>query len=122
MECEICFEPYDNGDRAPLVLACKCQKVMCLSCVLLRLQSTARCPYCSIRWSVRNYVTQCRDGTPSDMLERMLVAFQSKAPEIPHNRASSVLGSGELRNYYEKFLEENGRKAEEKSAEQVNHQ
>lgn len=66
-------------------------------------------------------MTQCRDGTPSDMLERMLVAFKIKEPEIPHNRASSVLGSGELRNYYEKFLEENGRKAEEKSAEQVNH-
>lgn len=120
MECEICFESYDNEDRTPLVLACKCRKIMCLSCVLLRLKSTARCPYCSIRWSVRNYVAQCRDGTPSNLLDKLLLAFQAKEPEIPLIRASSVLGSGELRNYYEKFLEENGRKAEEKSAEQVN--
>ena len=122
MECEICFESYDNEDRTPLILACKCRKIMCLSCVLLRLKSTARCPYCSIRWSVRNYVTQCRDGTPSNLLEKLVLAFQAKEPEIPLTRSSSVLGSGELRNYYEKFLEDNGRKAEEKSAEQVKRQ
>ena len=71
---------------------------------------------------MRNYVTQCRDGTPSNLLDELLLAFQAKEPEIPLIRASSALGSGELRNYYEKFLEENGRKAEEKSAEQVKRQ
>ena len=64
-------------------------------------------------------MTQCRDNTPLNLLDNLLLAFQAREPEIPNITASSVLGSGELRNYYEKFLEENSRKVEEKSAEQV---
>ena len=119
MECEICFELYDNEDRTPLVLACKCRKVMCLCCVTRRLDSTARCPYCDIRWSVRSYINQCRQITPSNMLIQLLDLQKSKGSETPHNEKYSNLGSGELREYYEMSVQNIIRKANENAAEQV---
>ena len=120
MECEICYDSFDNDDQRPLVLACKCRKVMCQSCVTRRLDSTARCPYCDIRWSVRNFLAQCREMTPRDMLETLQAAQQCKEADISHSQQHSALGSGELRTYYEQSVLAVMRKAEEKSAGQVN--
>ena len=119
MECEICYEPYDKEDRKPLTLACKCRKILCESCVTKRLNSTARCPYCGIRWSVRNYLSQCKDLTPQDVLQTLQQEQQSKDNEISQPQQYYALGSGELRAYYESSVIELMRKVEEKSAEQV---
>lgn len=119
MECEICFDTYDTGDRAPLILACKCRKVMCISCVNRRLDSTARCPYCDIRWSVRNFITQCKDITPPDILENLQSIHLAVAVDAPRPEIYSALGSGELRKYYEKSVRDIMLKAEEESADQV---
>lgn len=119
MECEICFESFDSEERTPLVLACKCRKVMCHCCVTRRLDSTARCPYCDLRWSVRNYISQCKQITPTNMLSQLLDLQKAKVSETPHTEKYSNLGSGELRRYYEKAKQDIITKATEKAAEQV---
>ena len=54
------------------------------------------------------------------MLEALQQDQQSKDAEILQPQKYYALGSGELRTYYENFVMEIMRKAEEKSAEQVN--
>ena len=120
MECEICYDSFDSDDRRPLILACKCRKVMCQSCVIRRLDSTARCPYCDIRWSVRNYLSQCKEITPTDMLETLQGTQQFKEDETSQSQHHYTLGCGELRTYYEQSVLAIMRKAEEASADQVN--
>lgn len=119
MECDICVEQFDNQDRTPLQLACKCSKILCVSCITKRLNSTARCPYCNIRWSIRNFLQQCRGTTPRDMLEKLFDAHRMRV-ESQEGHSHNNLGPGELRQYYEKSLLEARHRAEEESAGQVN--
>jgi hypothetical protein len=53
------------------------------------------------------------------MLGQLLDLQKTKVSETPHAEKYSNLGSGELRRYYEKAVQEIIRKATENAAEQV---
>ena len=49
LECPICFEPYDTGLRAPMIVPCGGMHGLCTSCVaMLKMDDSAefKCPQC----------------------------------------------------------------------------
>lgn len=57
--------------------------------------------------------------TPANMLSQLLDIQKTKISETPHAEKYSNLGSGELRRYYEKAVQDIIKKATENAAEQV---
>lgn len=113
-ECEICFDAYDDEKRIPLDLDC-CKKRLCQLCIETRISSTAICPYCKIRWSSRSFVNKCKENTPLNLLSELRKVVLSNDEDVVKRSECA----GELRKYYENALQENMRKAGEKSSEQV---
>jgi Zn-finger in Ran binding protein and others len=69
---------------------------------------------------VRNFIAQCTGITPADLLETLMKREEDVSSEINAYQVQSCpLGSGELRSYYHKCLNDVIRLAEEKSAEQI---
>ena len=67
LKCHICYDYYsdeENGETQPLILSCRCKLTLCRGCIVKRLATTALCPYCEQRWSIRNFIQQCELATP----------------------------------------------------------
>ena len=121
MDCEICVESFD--DVEPMVLACRCRKTICRFCIIKRLNSTARCPFCDLRWSIRNFIQQCENVTPANHKNQLLKTNDNdqwrRLEEQEKESKTSALGSGELRNYYEQSMEVIIKNAAVRSADQI---